>query len=218
MSFTIPTSEVAICNLALSHLKQRPIVQLDSPSTSNEQLCNLWYHQVRQQVLRAHSWNFASKRTQLTPSTDATPLFGYSHAYLLPSDWIRYLGRYDDLDNIIPGSNADYQIENGYYLFNGSDDESINLRYISDFQTVAKMDALFRSLFALELAIVLAPNFSGSTSQVQTLMELKKDLETKATAIDGQERPPIRVQRSKFIEARRGGTRQVASPYTHFSG
>lgn len=218
MSFSIPTSEVAICNLALSHLKQRPIVQVDTPSTANEQLCNLWYHQVRQQVLRAHSWNFATKRVQLLPDASATPDFGYTHAYLLPSDWIRYLGRYDDMDRVISGSDAEYQIENGYYLMNGSDDEPINLRYIFDHVTVAEMDALFRSLFAIELAITLAPNFSGSASQVQNLVELKKDLKAEATAIDGQERPPIRVQRSKFIDARRGGSGNTAGPNTHFSG
>lgn len=217
MSFSAPTSEVAICNLALSHLKQKPIAQLDPPSSQVETLCANWYHQIRQQTLRCHPWNFASTRIKILPSSTA-PVFGFSHQYLLPADWVRYLGRYDDLGNRIIGCDSDYELEGRYYLMNGEDNVGINLRYVTDFQTVSKMDALFRGLFAVELAIVLAPNFSGGEGRVTTLIGLRKDMKAEATAIDGQERPPRRVQTSKFIDARRAGTGRVAGPYTKFSG
>lgn len=214
MSLAAPDSEVDICNLALSHLKQRAISAIDPPTTQVEELCSIWYHQVRQERLRSHPWNFALDRVQITPDATA-PDFGFSHRYLLPSDWLRYIGRYDDLGNRL---DEDYDIEGGYYLFNGEDAVAINLRYISDFQEVAAMDPLFRGLFAIDLAIVLAPNFSGTENRVKTLLEIQKDLNTRATAIDGQERPPRRVQRSKFIDARRGGkSAGPAGPYTHFS-
>jgi hypothetical protein len=176
MSLAAPTSEVQICNLALSHLKQKPIVQIDPPSSQVEELCALWYHQKRQEVLRAHAWNFAIARTTLTPDSSATPDFGFSHAYLLPANWLRYLGRYDDLGSRILGDDSEYEIEGRYYLFDGEDNVAINLRYITDFQTVSKMDPLFRSLFAIELAITLAPNFSGGEGRVTTLIGLRKDM------------------------------------------
>ncbi len=216
MSFSAPSSEVAICNMALSHLKQKPIVQIDPPSSQVEEICALWYHQIRQETLRSHSWNFAQKRVQLSPDSSAEPLFGFSHAYLMPSDWIRFLGRYDGLGTRVGGD--DYEIEGRYLLMNGEDNENINVRYICDYQTVIKMDPLFRGLFAINLAIVLSPNFSGSENRVKTLLSIHKELEARATAIDGQERPPRRIQRSKFIEARRGGRGSVAGPNTTFTG
>ncbi len=218
MSLSAPDSEVDICNMALSHLKQKPIVQIDPPSSQVEELCALWYHQVRQETLRSHPWNFAGKRTQLTPDGSAEPLFGFSHAYLLPSDWLRFIGRYDTLGSRVPIGGDDYELEGRYILLNGEDNASINVKYVCDYQTVIKMDPLFRGLFAINLAIILAPNFSGSENRVKTILEIRKDLEAKATAIDGQERPPRRIQRSKFIEARRGGHGNVAGPTTTFTG
>jgi len=213
MSLTAPDSEVDICNMALSHLKQAPIVSIDPPSTMVEQKCANWYQQIRQETLRSHPWNFAVARVQLTPDAVA-PLFEYSHRYELPSDWLRYIGRYDDFGVLLDGK---YDIEGGFYLFNGEDDESINLKYVSDFTDVSGMDPLFRGLFAINLAIVIAPNFSGSEARVATLIKLQSEMRTQATAIDGQERPPRRVQRSKFIDARRGKRLGPAGPFTHFS-
>lgn len=216
MSLAAPNSEVDICNIALQHLKQPPITSIDPASTTAEERCALNYHQVRQETLRSHAWNFAMKRVQLSPDLDNTPLFGFTHAYALPSDWLRYIGRYDDLGTRV--SEDDYDIEGRYLLLNGEDSESVNLRYIYDHVTVSEMDPLFRGLFALNLAIVLAPSFSSTEQRLKALLEIRKDLETKATAIDGQERPPRRVQRSKFIEARRGGRHNLAGPYTYFQG
>lgn len=221
MSLSAPHSEVDICNMALSHLKQAPIRQIDPPKTDVESKCALQYHQIRQETLRSHTWNFASKRAQLTPDATKTPLFGFTHAYLLPPGCLRYIGRYDDLGNKMGGCEQgyDYELEGRYLLLNGEDNSSVNIRYIDDFQTVIQMDSLFRGLFAINLAIILAPNFSGGEGRVTTLIGLRKDMEAKATAIDGQERPPRRIQRSKFIEARRAGGRSGgASPYTRFSG
>lgn len=214
MSLSAPNSEVDICNLALRHLKQAKIASVDPPGTHVEEICADWYTQIRQERLRSHPWNFAISRVELTPDATA-PAFGFSHRYLLPSDWVRYIGRYDDLGNKL---NEDYDIEGGYYLFNGEDDVAINLKYVTDFTDVVSMDPLFRGLFAIDLAIVLAPNFSGSENRVKTLLEIQKDLNTRATAIDGQERPPRRVQNSKFMDARRGGkSAGPAGPYTQFS-
>lgn len=216
MSLAAPDSEVDICNMALTHLKQKHIVQIDPPSTQPEEHCALWYHQTRQARLRSHPWNFALKRVQLLPSA-TEPLFGFTHQYLFPTDWIRYVGRYDSGGFRV--NPDDYDIEGRYILLNGEDNASINVRYVSDFQQVSKMDALFKHLFALDLALVLAPLFSSGENRVKVIMEMIKDAEAKATAIDGQERPPRRVQRSKFIEARRGSGRgSVAGSQTFFQG
>lgn len=215
MSLAAPDSEVDICNLALAHLKQAVITTIDPPGTAAEELCNLWYHQIRQETLRIHPWNFALARVELTP--DATiPAFGYAYRYALPSDWLRFIGRFDDDDHVL--TDGEYEIEGRYYLFNWEDGAAINLRYIKDFTNVAQMDPLFRGLFIVNLAIVMAPKFSGTENRVATLLKLQREMEGRAMAIDGQERPPRRIQRSKFLDARRrSGAGRDAGPYTHFS-
>ena len=217
MAIESPNSEIDICNLALDYLKQKAIVAIDPPETQVEQLCARWYQQKRRAVLRAHMWNFAMKRTQLLPDSGATPLFGYTHAYNLPSDFIRYAGRFDDVGDLSTGSPGDYDIENGQILFNGTDNAAINIRYVFDQGIVAKMDALFIEAFALELAIVMAPKFSGTEARVTTLAKFRAEVIGEARAIDGQERPPRRRQRSEWIRRRRAGVNiSTADKFTRF--
>lgn len=216
MAIEAPSSEIDICNLALSHLKQKTITQLDPPSTDSELICYTWYQMVRRATLRLHPWNFAIKRAELSPSGSYTPEFGFTHAYAKPSDFIRLIGFYDDLGNRIANSDEDYDVEGDYLLKNGEDGVAINVRYVFNVTNVAKMDPLFIDLFSIDLAIRMSPRFSGSEARVKTLVGLRSEILTSAAAIDGQERPPRRVQRSKFIEARRQGG-QSAGPYTRFS-
>jgi len=215
MAIEAPGSEIAICNLALSHLKQKAIVALDPPTSEPEQICAAWYQMVRRATLRLHPWNFAMKRVEITPSGDFTPEFGFTHAYAKPADFIRLIGFYDDLGNRVSGDENDYDLEGEYIVKNGEDGTAINVRYIFDLEDVNKMDPLFIDLFALDLAIRLAPRFSGGEARVKTLASLRQEVLASATAIDGQERPPRRIQRSRFIQARRQGG-YTAGPYTRF--
>lgn len=214
MSFQTPASPVSLCNLALIQLKQDSIVELDPPTSMAEKFCALVYHQVRRACLRSHPWNFAGKRTVLTPASDQTPEFGFSHAYRLPTDFVRFIGRYDDEGEI--SSFVDYEIENGYLLYDGEDNSGINIRYVYDLETVAQFDPLFINFFVLELAIALAPKFSGTENRQAALVKLREDAFSKAKAVDGQERPPRRKQRSKWLERRRGFG-SGADLYTRFS-
>lgn len=214
MALEIPLSEVDICNLALDHLKQAPISQIDPATTHVEERCARWYQQERRANLRIHPWNFAMKRIQITPSGDYTPEFGFTHAYAKPSDFVRLIGFYDDLGSRL--TEVDYDLEGDYILRNGTDGAAINVRYVSDVTDVSKFDPLFIDLFAVNLAIKLSPNFSGSEARVKSLVELRKDILSNATAIDGQERPPRRIQTSKFIQSRKRGS-NVAGRYTRFS-
>ncbi len=217
MAIEAPNSEVDICNLALDLLKQKNIVALDPPSNNVEELCARWYQQKRRAVLRSHMWNFAMKRVTILPDSGATPLFGYTHAYNLPDDFIRYAGRFDDVGNLANPEGQDYELENGQILFDGGDNTAINIRYVFDQDIISKFDPLFIEAFTLELAVVMAPKFSGTEARVKTLAAFRGDVIGEARAIDGQERPPRRRQRSKWIRARRAGVfTSTADKFTRF--
>ena len=102
--------------MALDHLNVKPIVSIETPSNSTEELCARWYDQSRREALRRYPWNFAAKRIILAP--DATdPVFGYSKQFTLPADFIRmkYINQSVLVrDNPIPASS--YTIEDNKIL------------------------------------------------------------------------------------------------------
>jgi hypothetical protein len=215
MSFNAPNSAVDICNLALIELKQATIVQLNPASTVVEQILALEYHQVRRAVLRKHSWNCASTRTSLTPSSTAAPDFGYSHGYLLPNDYIRKIGLYDSDDEFI--EQQYYDLEDGKIYYNGEDNTAIYLKYVYDLTTVSKMDPLLISMFVLELAVAIAPKFSGTEARQAAIDKRLEKISAEAKSIDGQERPPQRRQKSRWLARRRNYPTRQADGFTRFS-
>lgn len=227
MAATRPKDDVAICNLALALIKQRDVItSIENPQSDVEKLCALWYHEVRSALQRETAWNFAIRRVSLAPDVTA-PLFGFTHAFTLPSDFIRFLTRHDADGLNLRGLSAEqddfiahgYEIEEGKLLMNAdtsSGSPELKLRYIFDNVLVTSWDSLFVDMFVHRLAIKLAPNFSGTEARIRELKQEMVDIRARATAVDSQERPPRRIQHSRFLRARRGRSNQ-AGPRIHFS-
>src|SRR5690606_5587709 len=76
-----------ICNSALAKIGAARITGL-AEGSRNAGLCAELYDKCRDDLLRAHSWNFAAARAKLARAAEA-PAFGPAHAYVLPADWIR---------------------------------------------------------------------------------------------------------------------------------
>lgn len=222
MALPAPNSPVAICNLSLSQLNQDFVTNIETPPVGDDvaALCKKWFPEQRRATLRSHVWNFAIKRVQI--AADATPpLFGFSTAYDLPPDYIRFLTRHDDIGTPLSGSfveGVDYQIEDGQFLTQGSTTTGgvLNMRYIFDQEDILKWDALATDLLVVNLALKLAPKFKSSPRAIANLKDTIRELKAEAKAIDGQERPPRRVQRSKFLRARRNRSSTSAGRFTRF--
>jgi hypothetical protein len=211
-----PATSLAVCNLALDLLEEDAVTSIESPTTETEAVCARWYPAVRRAVYRKHVWNWALKRAALAPAATA-PIFGYGTAYDLPADFIRLVSIGDDY---LMDLKTKYQVEGGQLLY-GADasTDSLNIRYIFDQVTVTKMDPCFIDVLATELAIRIAKKITGDSSGkiIASLKDHLKLIAPEAYAIDGQERPPIRIQRSRLIAARRGySSGSVASPDTVF--
>ena len=100
-------SSVDICNLALTKIGHESITALTENSKAGR-LCNLHYAQMRDAVLRDHTWNFAITRANLALST-TTPEYEFSYQHALPVDLLRVLGT--DLSN-----ETVYKIEGRFLL------------------------------------------------------------------------------------------------------
>jgi len=78
------STAITICNLALGKLGAARIISLTEASPEAN-ACSIHYEQTRNEVLRAHRWNFAITRATLTELASA-PEFGWAHQYQLPND------------------------------------------------------------------------------------------------------------------------------------
>lgn len=141
-----------LCNSALAKIGAARITALEEGS-KNANLCAELYERCRDDLLRAHSWNFATARAKLA-KTDSEPAFGYTASFALPADWVRSIGAYDNEDAV---GSLEYKIEGSFLLTNA---DEVYLRYVRKVENVNLMPADFRealaSLLARELAVPIA--------------------------------------------------------------
>jgi len=195
------TSKTDICNLASDLLSGSTIADIDNPTTADEALYARWYDHSRQKSLREHPWNFAAKRAVLAASS-TVPLFGYEAQFPFPADYMRLL-TVETQDGIQYSSEA-YQIEAGSLLLstNLGTSASARIRYVHDIEDVTKFDALFIDYLALTIALSLAFKVTESNVTVERVASLEKRASSMSKAINGQERPPTKIHKSKNRAAR----------------
>lgn len=168
------TTKISICNEALSMTGAKSIQSFDD-NTENARRCAAIYDSSRKALLRMHPWSFAKKRAQLAPVV-THPSFGYSHAFSLPSDFVR----------VIDTGQVNYEIEGRYIL---ADSNLINLVYISDNDNEQTWDSLFSECMALYLIHKLAKSITGSQTEADSAWQKLQNMLKQARAINGQERP-----------------------------
>lgn len=202
MAITSPTD---ICNLALDLLSAGTVQDVENPTNPTEEILNRWYDHSRRKALREHPWNFAVRRKTLSASATA-PAFGYAKAFPMPANFLRVLYISTDLatdqETVLPTSA--YQFEGGSILITNTygDSTVLNLVYVADITTVSQFDPMFIDLLAHDIAISCAYKLTESNTNIDRLARLARQRSIIAKAIDGQERPPERVERSKAISAR----------------
>lgn len=172
-------SSVSICSNALLALGAHPINALDE-STEHARLCSNIYPSVRNDLLRKHPWNCATKRVVLSPS-NVKPAFGYTYQFSLPGDFIRVLSvgeRHEDIAYLIEGKRlmANTPVIRLRYIFRNEDEET--------------WDAALVNVAEVTMQAKLAYAVTGSASLRDSLAQEAAYLLRQAKSIDGQEEPP----------------------------
>lgn len=178
----MPSTQIGICNRALSRIKAERLVALDGRSQAAVELAALW-PEARDAVLRDHPWNFARKRLALALLTDEYE--GWDYAYSYPSDCIRALWLYNSNASDTYGTlsfsntqawnyveNVKFEIalaQNGTSRVLLSDEADAILLYTARVETPALFDAMFADALAWRLAAELALSLRGDV-QVQQAM------------------------------------------------
>ena len=193
-----PTTKTDIANMALDLLNTENIGDLDNPTNNTERFLSRWYEHIKLTLLRKYNWGFAKSRAAILRVN--TPIFEYTDAYKLPNDFVRFLEIVDYVE--LPGSKT-YTIEGDKLLINMSGASSINIKYIADIENVLFFDSLFVNLLISYLAEKACYKFTMDKSLLAYIRRLIDEDERKAVSIFSQERPPKKIQISRFSRARR---------------
>ena len=174
-------TEVSICSNALRRLGDSPITAL-TDNTERARLCNAFYADSRDAVLRSHPWNFAITRATLA-QLSSTPSYGFDYQYSLPTDpfCLRVLEmEYSDYIFKIENSSSEGRV----LLTNES---TAKILYIGRITDPVKFDSMFVDTLTEKLAVDLAYPISGSVQFQAQMEKLYKSKLSEARSIDGQE-------------------------------
>ena len=196
--------ETDVVNRALRQIGATPIASLTDGSTSANAADDV-YEETRDELLRSHPWNFATKRQQLAQSS-TDPTFEFDHAYPLPSDWLRTVSVHD---NDAGHGTILYRMEtindNQRAIITSSDE--VYLRYVYQVTDPNLMTADFRAALSAALARELSLAIASSNS-VHDRMSIRADrLLNKARSSDAVGSFPELRPRGSWA-ASRGGRRR----------
>lgn len=167
---------IEICSSALSLIGADTILSFDDES-QEARVANAIYETYRNALLQEHRWRFAIKKTSLAQLSDA-PLYGYDHAYQLPSDFLLVVSPND-------ATFTDYEIfENTMH----TDADIAQISYLSN-PGEARYPAYFKLVLQLRLAYAFATAITQDAAlakvyEAQYLREL-----IRAKSIDSQQQP-----------------------------
>ena len=195
------TSEVGICNLALSWLGGNLITAL-TDDQKEAKICDANYALARDAVLEDRDWTFATKRYKLTP--DATsPVYGYGQRFLIPAEIIRvvHVGTDNNVNNpdqiTIP-----WQKEENFIVAN---EAQVFVRAIAKITDTSRFPPSFTHAVAARLAADIAIALTSSRSMMESMWQLYDAKLTAASSNDGRQGRREQIQATQLTSARRAG-------------
>jgi len=198
----IPTSDIAICNLALSHLGQSPIVSLTEANESARAL-NRIYDITRDTVLRAKDWRFASVKAALAEISDQD-IPGWEYIYAYPAKCLCIRKVFYDAESQNP---APIEFEtlfvpaiNRKVIATNYDEAYIEYTY----QVIdpALFDMSFIMAFSFLLAAQIAKPVTGNDDIAKLMLQLYGSLVSDAGRINDIEKYIKPNPTSSFEDAR----------------
>ncbi len=185
-------SPIALCSRALLKLGASSIASFDEGTAEAEIAGNL-YEGVRDALLSAHSWNFATGQVSLARLA-VDPVADYAYAFQLPADFLRALS----LGHGGAGRGVPYRIAERRLH---TDSPDVVLSYI-----FRPEESEFPPFFAQMLATRLAAEFciplTESTSRADSLLKTAEAELRRARNIDAQQDTPGRIEDFTLIGAR----------------
>lgn len=172
------TAVVDICNMALGHIGEKGINDVDEQSTQ-ARACRLFYDNVRDGLLQSYPWRFAGETRALAAVTGADT-GRWCYAYDRPNDCLKVRWIRPSIDADIGAAQTPQEEWGNLYEIEGarifSDLSPVFLRYTKRVIDPTLYPALFTEALAWALAVRLAmplirdAKVRADAYQVATLM------------------------------------------------
>jgi hypothetical protein len=189
-------SEVAIYNMALDMLDEAPVTA-PSDDTRAARLLARNYAQTRDEVLRAHPWNFAMARSLLAAAATG-PAFGWARAFPLPADCLRLLPVVSG--GHLNGAPVAHEVEGGAVLTDAP--APLAVRYVRRVANPSEFDPLFARALAARLAVYVGHVLTGKQSYIERIGRIYSDILVESRRIDALEATAPVPLGEDWIEAR----------------
>lgn len=196
------TSNIELVNRSLALLGVESVTSL-TDNTKAASVASILFDDTRASVFRAHPWNCLIKRAAL-PKDVTAPVYGYNNRFVLPSDYLRLLA-VEDTGSI----STPFQIEGAFIL---SDNDSMNIKYVSLETDVTKYDSLLIDALCARLAADLAQPLLQSTSAMQEMWRMYELKLREARFVDAQENAQDILDTDYWLDSRLGTPNTNISP------
>ena len=191
-------SQVDIANRALTKLGAGRIIALDDDSQASNTLSSM-FDIVRDAELRKNLWHFSKARAQL-PALSEVPMFGFSHQFQLPADFLRLIEVNGRRCQPKPQLDGWYSIEAGRILI--SQAGPLRIRYVKRVEDPTLFDALFVEAFACKLAFESCETLTQSNTKKQTAAQEYEVAVADARRMNAIERPAVATADDSWLESR----------------
>ena len=189
-------TEVSICSNALRRLGDDPITSL-TDDTQRARLCNSFYPDARDAVLRLHTWNFAATRASLAKLATA-PAYGYANQFSLPSDCLRVLKVHNGSTDSIK-SDIDYKLEGRNIVTN---EGTVYIIYIAIDTDPNNYDTYLQESISHQLAADLAYAVTNNATLAKNYQVTADERLREARFVDATENSLGTVESNEFTDAR----------------
>lgn len=189
-------------------MKANRITSLTDGS-NNANAANDVFTEVREDLLRAHNWNFATKRQKLAKKTNV-PVSEFDNAYAVPSDWLRTVSVHDN--DASAGTvlwREEEQDDVGVIL---SSADELWMRYVYRLTDPNRMAADFRTAFAYALALAIPGVSNLSAAREERLEKRAAGRLRRAKHSDALGSVPEKRPVGSWVTSRGGGPLGRARP------
>lgn len=185
-------SDIALCSRALIRIGAAPITSF-SDGTAESEISGALFPPVRDALLSAYGWSFATGQIALNELSDP-PLADYERAFELPTDFLRALSAGAGGK----GRGLNFRIARNAVHTNSSE---VLLTYIfrpAEEEFPPYFDAALIARMAAEFTIPVTEN----TSRAEAMYRLAEREFERARQIDAQQDTPGRIEDFSLINAR----------------
>ena len=187
-------NSIELCSSALLKLGADSISSFED-GTAEAKVAARLYPLVRDAMLSAHPWSFATKKVELAQLAMVPPT-DFAYAHQLPNDFLKALSAGD----AVRGRGLTYQIVN-WQLH--SDAETVVLTYVFR-PSEGDFPAYFASALVTRLAAEFCLPLTENTSRADRFTRLAEAELKLAKLVDSQQDTPPKVEDFTLIEARLG--------------